>query len=109
MRIYRSNPFNSVGRLPQAPRLLAFALAVAVGLGAFGFWAERKIRADGAGHVRSALMAQGHTAVQVEAVGKAGCGRARRLYRWEAASASGTACAGPRDRVEIRPEGGVAP
>lgn len=102
MRIYRSNPFNAVGRLPHAPRLLAFVAVVAVGLGVFGVWAEQKTRAEGARHLRVALAAEGHAAAEVEVVGK-GCGRARRLYRWDAATASGTACVGPSDRVEIRP------
>lgn len=101
MRIYRSNPFNAVGRLPHAPRLLAFIAVVAAGLGAFGVWAEQKARSDGAEHLRVALAAEGHAAAEVEVVGK-GCGRARRLYRWEAATASGSACVGPGDRVEIR-------
>ena len=102
MRIYRSNPFNAVGRLPHAPRLLAFIAAVAVGLGAFGVWAERKTRAEGAAHLRAALAAEGHAAAEVQIVGK-GCGRARRLYRWQAGIASGTACVGPGARVEVRP------
>ena len=77
MRIRRSNPLNSVGRLPQAPRLLAFAVAVLVALGAFGVWAELKTRREAAEHVRSALAARGHSNAQVETIGK-GCGRARR-------------------------------
>ena len=102
VRIYRSNPMNSVGRLPTAPRALAFAVAVAVGLGALGVWAERTTSAKGAANIRAALAAQGHAAAAVEAVGR-GCGRTRRLYTWTAAGASGTACAGPGDRVELRP------
>jgi hypothetical protein len=105
MRIYRSNPMNAVGRLPRAPRLFAFALAVLLALGAFGFWAELKTRRDGAEHVRSALAAQGHPDARVETIGK-GCGRARRLVTWQAGSVTGTACVGPRDRVEIRPAAG---
>jgi len=105
MRIHRSNPLNSVGRLPHAPRLLAFALAVLLALGAFGVWAELKTRREAAEHVRSALAAQGHLNAEVETIGK-GCGRARRLVAWRAGSTTGTACAGPSDRVEIRAAAG---
>ena len=102
MRIYRSNPMNAVGRLPTAPRALAFAVAVAMGLGALGVWAERTTQAKGVANVRAALAAEGRPAAAVEAVGKGGCGRARRLYTWTSGTASGTACAGPGDRVELR-------
>jgi hypothetical protein len=102
VRIYRSNPFDAVGRLPHAPRLLAFAVVVLLVLAAFGVWAELKTTSEGADHVRRALAAQGHTPTKVEPIRKGGCGRVRRLYRWEAGDVSGTACAGPRDRVEIR-------
>jgi hypothetical protein len=103
MRIRRSNPFNAVGRLPTAPRALAVAVLAAIVLGAFGVWAELKVSAEGADHVRQALAARGYGAAKVEAVRKGGCGRVRRLYAWTAGTATGTACAGPRDRVEIRP------
>lgn len=110
MRIYRSNPFNAVGRLPNAPRLLAFAAAVAVGLGVFAVWAEHRVRTEGAENLRAALAARGHTEAEVEIAGRgAGCGRARRLYAWRAAGASGAACVGPRTRVEFRPAATRAP
>lgn len=105
MRTYRSNPFDAIGRLPSAPLALAFVAVVAIGLGALGVWAERKTTAEGAAHVRGALVAQGYADPRVEAMRKGGCGRVRRLYAWRAAEGSGTACAGPGARVEIRAGG----
>lgn len=101
MRIRRSNPFNAVGRLPTAPGALAVAALAAILLGGFGVWAELKVSAERAEHVRRALAARGLGSAEVEAVRKGGCGRARRLYAWNAGAAAGTACAGPRSRVEI--------
>jgi len=105
MRIYRSNPFDAVGRLPTAPRALLFAVLAALALAGFGVWAERKTSAERVSNVRQAVAAQGFGAATVER-GKGGCRRASGLYRWTTATASGTACAGPRDRVEIRPSAG---
>ena len=102
MRIRRSNPFNAVGRLPTAPRALAVATLAAILLGGFGVWAELKVSAEGAEHVREALAARGWGGAEVEALRKGGCGRARRLYTWRAGVAVGTACVGPRSRVAIR-------
>ena len=105
MRIYRSNPFDGLGRLPAAPRALAIVGLAAVALGAGGVWAERTVTARGAQTVRAALAAQGFAAAEVSPLRKAGCGRARRLYAWSAGAHAGTACTGPRDRVEITRRG----
>ena len=106
VRIRRSNPMNTVGRLPTAPRALAFAVVAALGLGALGVWAELTTSAKGAANVRAALATEGRPAAVVEAVRKGGCGRTRRLYTWTSGPVSGTACAGPGDRVELRPAAG---
>lgn len=102
MRIYRSNPFDAVGRLPTAPRGLLFVVLVALALGGVGVWAERKTSAERIANVREALAARGYGAATVVRA-EGGCGRTRRLYAWSTATASGTACAGPRNLVELRP------
>lgn len=93
--MYRSNPMNSVGRLPTAGAGAVVVLVLAVlGLGAFGAWSELSIVARHTPQVEQAVAARGFGVAKVEAVRKAGCGRARRLYHWQTATASGTACAG---------------
>lgn len=101
MRIYRSNPMDAVKRGPDMRGPLLFGAAAAAVLAAFGIWAERTVTAARADHVAAAVAAQGFGPARVTAA-KGGCGRARGLYRWETPSAQGTACAGPRDRVELR-------
>ncbi len=77
MRIYRSNPFDAVGRLPAAPRALLFLALVALALGGVGVWAERKTSAERIASVREALAARGYGAATVVADG--GCGRTWRM------------------------------
>jgi hypothetical protein len=105
MRIYRSNPLDSAGSLPRggAGALLIAGVAV-LALGAFGLWSEVTVVARQIPQVEQALAASGYGPATVEAARKPGCGRARRLYRWETASgASGTACAGSGFAVTLTP------
>jgi hypothetical protein len=107
MRVYRSNPLDSAGRLPRggAGALLVAGAAI-LALGAFGLWSEVTIAARHIPQVEQALAARGYGPATVEAVRKPGCGRARRLYRWETASrVSGTACAGSGFAVTLTPAG----
>ena len=105
MRIYRSNPMNSVGRLPTIAGGAVVVLVLAVlGLGALGVWSELTMVARHGPQIEQAVAARGLGAAKVEAVRQAGCGRARRLYRWETATASGTACAGSGFAVTLRLE-----
>lgn len=106
MRIYRSNPLDSAGRLPRGGGLaLAVAVLAMLGLGGFGLWSEATIQDRQIPQVEQALAAQGFGPAKVEAVGKSGCGRARRLYRWETAvGVAGTACAGSGFAVRLTPE-----
>lgn len=106
MRIYRSNPMDAVGRLPVARRALVVALLAAIALGAVGLWSELTLVARHGPEVRQAVAALGLGEAEVEAVRKAGCGRARRLYRWRTPSAQGTACAGSGLAVTLRVEAG---
>jgi hypothetical protein len=105
MRIHRSNPLDSAGRLPRGGGLALLVAGVAIlGLGAFGFWSEATITARQIPQVEQALAAQGYGPATVEAVRKPGCGRARRLYRWETAKGvEGTACAGSGFAVTVTP------
>jgi hypothetical protein len=106
MRIYRSNPMNSVGRLPTVAGGAVVVLVLAVlALGALGIWSELSMVARHAPLIEQAVAARGLGEAKVEAVRKRGCGRARRLYRWETATASGTACAGSGYPVTLRVEG----
>jgi len=102
MRIYRSNPFDGVGRLPAAPRALLFAIVAALALGGVGLWAEREGAARRGADVARALKEQGYGVATVEAVHGKGCGRGRRSFIWEAETAAGVACAGGGRDVEIR-------
>lgn len=105
MRIYRSNPMNSVGRLPTVAGGAVVVLVLAVlGLGAFGLWSELTTVARHAPQIEQAVAARGLGVARVEAVRKAGCGRARRLYRWDTPTASGTACAGSGFAVTLSVE-----
>jgi len=101
VRYYRSNPMDSVGRLPDVRGVLMFGLLAAAALGGFGVWAELKTTRERAQNVERAVAAAGFGKAQVRAE-RGGCGRARRLFRWETAAATGSACAGPRDKVELR-------
>lgn len=101
IRSRRSNPLAATGRLPDVRAPLAVGLAAAVGLAGFGLYAEWSLRATQAANVVRAVEALGHGGARADHVGP-GCGRARRLYRWQAARASGTACAGPRGEVAVR-------
>jgi hypothetical protein len=105
MRIYRSNPFDGVGRLPAAPRALLFAIVAALVLGGAGLWAEREGAARRGAEVERALVAQGYGAATVDAVRGRGCGRGRRSYTWKTATAAGVACAGGGREVEVRVAG----
>lgn len=104
MRIHRSNPLDSAGRLPRGGGALLVAVVAILALGAFGLWSEATIAARHIPQVQQALAAQGFGPATVEAARKPGCGRARRLYRWEtAARATGTACAGSGFAVTLTP------
>jgi hypothetical protein len=106
MRIHRSNPMNSVGRLPTVAGGAVVVLVLAVlALGGFGVWSELTMVARHGPQIEQAVVARGLGEAKVEAVRKAGCGRARRLYRWETATASGTACAGSGFAVTLSLEG----
>lgn len=105
MRIYRSNPFDAVGRLPAAPRALLFAVVAALALGAAGLWAEREGAARRGAEVERALLAQGYGVGTVDAVRGRGCGRGRRSFAWKTATAAGLACAGGGRDVEVRVAG----
>lgn len=101
IRSCRSNPLAATGRLPDVRAPLAVGLVAAAALAAYGLYAEWSLRREQAAAVAAAAETLGHGAARADHVGP-GCGRARRLYRWEAAGASGTACAGPAGRAEIR-------
>lgn len=102
MRIYRSNPFDGVGRLPAAPRALLLAIVAALALGGAGLWVEREGAARRGADVERALRAQGYGVATVEPVRGRGCGRGRRSFAWKAETAAGVACAGGGRDVEIR-------
>jgi len=102
MRIYRSNPFDAVGRLPAAPRALLFAVVAALVLAGAGLWAEREGVARRGLDVERALVAQGYGVATVEVVRGKGCGRGRRSFAWKTATAAGVACAGGGREVEVR-------
>lgn len=106
MRIYRSNPLDSTGRLPRGGGFaLTVALIAMLGLGGFGLWSEATIRERQIPQVEQALAARGFGSAKVEAARKPGCGRARRLYKWAAPSGlAGTACAGSGFAVTLTPD-----
>lgn len=97
---------DAAKRGPDVRGPLAAGLVALAALAAFGVWSDRTVTGERAAKVAEAVAAQGLGAAKVEPVRKAGCGRARGLFRWETATATGTACAGPRDAVEIRREPG---
>jgi hypothetical protein len=101
MRYDRSNPMDAVKREPSVRGVLAFGLAAAVALGAIGIWSEVRTTRVRAENVERVVAAAGLGPATAHPLG-GGCGRARRLFRWETDSAVGTACAGPRDKVELR-------
>ena len=101
IRSGRSNPLAATGRLPDVRAPLAIGVSAAVLLAAVGLYAEWSVRRAQAAEVARTVEGLGHGPARADHVGP-GCGRARRLYRWQAAAASGTACAGPRGQVEIR-------
>lgn len=91
MRIYRSNPMNSVGRLPTIAGGAVVVLVLAVlGLGAFGVWSELTMVARHGPQIEQAVAARGLGAAKVEAVRKAGCGRARRRHPQAAGVVAGS-------------------
>lgn len=92
---------DAVARGPDVRGPLTVGLIALVLLGGFGIWSERRTRAVRTANVERALAELGHREIQARPA-RAGCGRARGLYVWESATATGTACAGPRDSVEIR-------
>src|SRR5690348_12072400 len=99
VRFYRTNPMDAVTRGPDVRGPLVAGLIAAAALVGFGLWSDHKVTTRRAVNVAQAVAAQGLGVATVEPVRKAGCGRARGLFRWRTASAVGMACAGPRDAV----------
>lgn len=98
----RRNPLDSLGQLPQGRGVLVVAASALVGLAVAGAVVDHRTSLRRAENVRAAVLAQGFGPARVERIWRAACGRARGGYRWETATARGTACAGPVSDVSLK-------
>jgi hypothetical protein len=96
----RSHPLDN-DREPRAKGVFLAAAAAAVVLAGAGFGAHTWNEARREANVARAVLAKGYGPAEVEAIQGPECWRAREGYRWRTATASGWACAGPRDEVTV--------
>lgn len=98
----RRNPLDIAGR-PRGLLVLGIAGAAAI-LGAVGGLAlNARTAAQRIENVRAAVAEAGYGAASVEPIEGDECWRGREGFSWRTATASGSACAGPRDEVHLFP------
>lgn len=97
----RSNPLDNL-RGPNARGPLAVGAAGLLVLAGLGVVVH--VRTEGAreANIQRVLAARGYGPAEIEPMKGDECWRAREGFRWRTATASGTACAGPRDAVTLK-------
>lgn len=98
----RSNPLNN-DRGPRLAGSMAIGGVALVALALGGLVLHARTQAARAQNVRFAVLAAGYGAAAVRPIKGDECWRARDGFTWRTASASGSACAGPRDEVHLFP------
>ncbi|MCR5874741.1 hypothetical protein LRS10_11535 [Phenylobacterium sp. J426] len=100
----RGNPLDNTldgargpgARLPLLIGAVSLVVLAGAGLAAHVWTVDRRMD-----NVERAVARAGHGAAEVAQMEGPECWRAREGYRWKTATASGWACAGPRDEVVL--------
>jgi hypothetical protein len=89
----------------QPPRTIVPAVAglASVAMVAAGLVVHTRNTAQRVEHVRQAVLAAGYGVATVQPLRGSACWRGRAGFTWRSATASGSACAGPRAEVRLLP------
>lgn len=98
----RSNPLDITGQ-PRGLVVLGIAGVAAILGIAGGLTLNARTAAHRVENVRAAVAEAGYGSASVEPIKGAECWRGREGFSWTTSTASGSACAGPRDEVHLFP------
>jgi hypothetical protein len=98
----RSNPLN-IRAEPRGLVVIGIAGAAAIVLGVGGLAVNSRNTAQRVENVRAAVLAAGYGQAAVAPIRGDECWRGREGFTWRSATASGSACAGPRSEVRVFP------